>query len=220
MKRAGLITIGQSPRLDVTEEIRDFFSGDIELLEAGALDEITEEELAAMAPEGEETALVSCMRDGRQVIFAERHILPRLQRCIEQLQAQGAEVILFLCTGKFPAFKAEVPLIFPYDVLRALLPAIGGEQSLTVIVPDRLQISESEQDWRNFAQKVQVMAASPYGPAEELLQAVRSTPIEGDFIVLDCIGYSGDMKRQISAQTGKRVLLARTLAARVAAELL
>ena len=81
MKTIGLITIGQSPRIDVTEDIGAFFSEEVTVLEAGALDHITEAELQDMRPEGNETALVSRMRDGRQVIFAEKHILRLLHNC-------------------------------------------------------------------------------------------------------------------------------------------
>ena len=45
MKTIGLITIGQSPRIDVTEDIGAFFSEEVTVLEAGALDHITEAEL-------------------------------------------------------------------------------------------------------------------------------------------------------------------------------
>ena len=35
-------------------------------------------------------------------MFAERHILPQLQQCIERLEKQGVNLILFfLCTGIF-----------------------------------------------------------------------------------------------------------------------
>ena len=90
MKTIGLITIGQSPRTDVTEDIGAFFSEEVTVLEAGALDHITEAELQDMRPEGNETALVSRMRDGRQVIFAEKHILRLLQQCVAELQDKGS----------------------------------------------------------------------------------------------------------------------------------
>ncbi len=220
MKKVGLITVGQSPRTDVTRELKDCFDRNVELIEVGALDGITEEELSAIAPRKNETALVSRLCDGRQVIFAEERILPRLQKCIDQLQAQGAEVVLFLCTGKFPPFISKVPLLFPYEILRTLLPVVGGKQALTVIVPDELQIDESVNDWSQFADHVQVIAASPYGCVDDLLQRVMQTPIEGEVIVLDCIGYTREAKQKIAAISGKRVLLARTVAARIAAEII
>lgn len=220
MKTIGLITIGQSPRTDVTEDIGAFFSEEVTVLEAGALDHITEAELQDMRPEGNETALVSRMRDGRQVIFAEKHILRLLQQCVTELQDKGADVILFLCTGRFPSFEADIPLIFPYDILRALFPVLGGKRSLTVLVPDKLQVEEAEKDWGNYAEEVQAIAVSPYSSMETLLETLSNHEIKGDMIIMDCIGYSCEMKAAVAELSGKPVLLPRTLAARVAIEML
>ena len=54
-------------------------------------------------------------------------------------------------------------------------------------------------------------------PAETA--AARSIPSDADLIVLDCIGYTVEMKERVQALTGKSVLLPRTLAARVVKEL-
>ena len=43
--------------------------------------------------------------------------------------------------------------------------------------------------------------------------------MDGDLIVLDCIGYTQEMKRMFAEKTGKKVVLPRTLLARVVSEL-
>ena len=40
-----------------------------------------------------------------------------------------------------------------------------------------------------------------------------------DLIVLDCIGYTQEMKKMFAEKTGKKVVLPRTLLARVVSEL-
>ena len=70
MKRMGLITIGQSPRLDILSDIESVFDEDAELLQRGALDKLTQAELAALTPNEGETVLVSCLRDGTAVTMA------------------------------------------------------------------------------------------------------------------------------------------------------
>ena len=54
---------------------------------------------------------------------------------------------------------------------------------------------------------------------EAVAAAARSIPSDADLIVLDCIGYTVEMKERVQALTGKSVLLPRTLAARVVKEL-
>lgn len=113
-KKLGVITIGQSPRSDVVPEIIPYLGDNVEVIEAGALDGLTYEEIQEFAPREGDYILVSTLRDGRSVRFAERYILPRLQDCIDKLEAEGADIILFICTGVFPnIFKSTKPIIYP-----------------------------------------------------------------------------------------------------------
>ena len=69
---------------------------------------------------------MSRLTDGTSATFGDSYILPRLQLCIDDLEQQGVSLILFLCTGEFPAeFRSNVPLIFPDHILKGLIPAIG-----------------------------------------------------------------------------------------------
>ncbi len=51
MTRIGLITIGQSPRSDVVPDMAAVLGGDVEIVEAGALDGQSRERIAALGPE-------------------------------------------------------------------------------------------------------------------------------------------------------------------------
>ena len=127
MFKLGAITVGQSPRTDVTDDIMGIFQGKVEILERGALDGLTVEDIDKLAPDAGEYVLVSRMRDGSQVSFSEQKILPRIQECIEQLEAEGVKMILFFCTGEFDyKFKSRVPLIFPCDLISRLIPVQIG----------------------------------------------------------------------------------------------
>ena len=67
MFKLGAITVGQSPRTDVTDDIMGIFQGKVEILERGALDGLTVEDIDKLAPDAGEYVLVSRMRDGSQV---------------------------------------------------------------------------------------------------------------------------------------------------------
>lgn len=221
MKKLGLITIGQAPREDVTVDLLPIFGPDIELHQAGALDGLTAQDVAAFAPETGDYVLISKLKDGSSVVFAERHILPRLQECIYTLEAKGVELILFLCTGKFPEFKSSVPLVFPCEVLNGVVPTLTNRSKIAVIVPTPEQVEQCAEKWQTFVQAVQVRAASPYGEAWELEKAAAEVAqMDVDLVVLDCIGYTSAMKEKVRQISGKRVVLSRTIAARVVMELL
>ena len=221
MKKLGLITIGQSPRTDVTPDLIPIFGPDIQLCQAGALDGMTAEEIAAFAPEEGDYVLISKLRDGTSAVFAEKHILPRLQQCIRELEDQGAELIMFLCTGSFPAFESRVPLVFPCAVLNGTVPALAGRSRIGAITPKEEQIDQCAHKWKDYVQSVQVVAGSPYGEPEELDRAAKEMAgMDVDLVVLDCIGYTSAMKERVRQLSGKPVVLSRTIAARVVMELL
>lgn len=48
--KIGAVTIGQSPRVDVTPDIMPIFGEQVELIQAGALDGLSREEIERMAP--------------------------------------------------------------------------------------------------------------------------------------------------------------------------
>ena len=59
MTKIGAVTIGQSPRVDITADILPLLSSNIELIEAGAMDNYTLEEInEKFAPEEGDTVLV------------------------------------------------------------------------------------------------------------------------------------------------------------------
>ena len=88
MTKIGAITVGQAPRVDVTSDIMPLLQG-CELLEKGGLDGLTRQQIEAFAPQEGDYVLVSRLVDGSSVTFAEKHVLPRLQAAIDELEAQG-----------------------------------------------------------------------------------------------------------------------------------
>lgn len=221
MFKLGAITVGQSPRTDVTGDIMEIFKGKAEILERGALDGMSLEEVGRLEPENGEYVLVSRMRDGTQVSFSEQKILPRIQMCIDELERSGVDMILFFCTGEFACeFRSDVPLIFPCDLISRLIPVLCGVKQLIVVTPTQRQVEQSQNKWKKYVDHVVTVAASPYGEWEELEEVCdRISELEGPLVIMDCIGYSCAMKQMVAEKTGKMVVLSRTMAARVISEL-
>ena len=217
MTKIGAITVGQSPRVDVIPEMEPILGDSFEILQMGGLDGLSKEEIAAFKPRENDHILVSRLTDGSSVTFGESYILPRLQDCIHKLEENGASLILFLCTGEFPEnFDSKVPLIFPNRILSAVVPALIPGGRLTVLTPSAAPTEQTGRKWEQLVPSVTALPASPYdGTAAVLKKAAETRPEETDLIVLDCIGYTMEMKEQIHQLTGKPVILPRTLTARV-----
>lgn len=219
--KIGAITIGQAPRTDVTCDIMDIFGGKVELMQRGGLDGLTAEQISAFQPQEGDYVLVSRLLDGTSVTFAERYILPRLQEAIHELEDQGARLIVFFCTGKFPAsLTARVPLIYPCDILDRVVPLLTKTSRIITVTPSPLQVEQCQEKWGQYVEKVTTIPASPYGPMADLEAAARQVrDLDGDLVVLDCIGFTQEMKELFARESGKLVVLPRTLLARVVSEL-
>lgn len=222
-RKLGTITIGQSPRIDVIAEMLPYLGENVEVIQAGALDGLTYEEILKFEPEKDDYVLVSKLRDGRSVKFAERYILPRLQSCIDKLEYEGADVILFICTGAFPdVFKSSKPILYPQKILHGVVPSLVDKGKIGIITPDGDQVLQSQKKWSETGARAIVVKGSPYSKEDELAGAMEELKKHEDLdvIVMDCIGYDGEMKNRVSKETGVPVVLSRTMVARVLGEIL
>lgn len=218
--KIGAITVGQAPRVDVTADIMDILGPGTELLERGGLDGLTREEIEAFAPQGDDYVLVSRLTDGSSVTFAEKYVIPRLQAAIRDLEDAGVTMIMVFCTGAFPAeLTSSVPMLFPNDLIQAVVPLLTKRSSIITVTPSPLQIEQNQQKWQDYVQKCTTIAVSPYGDYQAVAEAAAQiADTDADLIVLDCIGFTKQMKELFAKVTGKPVVLPRTLLARVAAE--
>lgn len=221
MTRLGGITIGQSPRVDITPDLTPLLPG-VELLERGALDDLEEEALRALRENPHGDVLATRLRDGREILVGEEDVIPKVQRAIEELARQDVAAILLLCTGTFPKFACEVPLLYPERVLQAAVVATFPGGALGVITPYAEQVRFQEARWSSrLGAEVLVEAVSPYRAhwELELRKAAQRLKAAGvTMIVLDCLGYSTTMRACVRELAGVPVLLARTTLGRIAAE--
>lgn len=224
MVKLGAITVGQSPRVDVTPDLAALLGlgEQAELIEGGGLDGLSKAEIEAFAPGPSDYVLVSRLNDGTEATFAERHVLPRIQAEINRMEKEGVRLIMMFCTGEFPdSLVSHVPLLYPSQLLDRLIPLLTKESHLIVATPSPLQKEQQKTRWGKLVDKVEVVAVSPYGSLSDIRSAAKeAAKLPGDLVLLDCIGFSQKMKDIFLEETGKPVVLPRTLLARVAAELL
>jgi len=221
LKKLGLVTIGQTPRIDLVLEIKAILGNDTEIVEKGALDGLTLKEVETLCPiEGDEV-LVTRMIDGTEVKVAERYIYPRLKNQIKALEKDGIKIIFLACTGEFPSFDTGSLIIKPQKVLFHVVKSIAEGLTLGILIPDELQVTSAQERWSEAADKVIVAHGSPYSGIENIEIAAKILAKSGiDLIVMDCIGYTLNMKDIVSKIVEKPVILARSMVAKVVNELM
>jgi protein AroM len=225
MPSLGVVTIGQSPRADLTGELAAYLPAGTSLLEHGALDDLDPSAIAALAPDADDDTLTSRLRDGEPVVLDRKRLVPRLEEAISALEQQGAEVSLLVCTGTFPPLHHERPLL---DAERLLVSGVGavvdGSGPLGVVAPLPAQQNVLAGRWeRALGVPVLVDNADPYadGAADAIPEAAGRLARQGArMVLLDCMGYTEAAREAVTARTGIPVLLARSVVGRLAGELL
>jgi protein AroM len=216
----GLVTIGQSPRSDVLPQMQPYLPRELDIRQAGALDGLSNEQIAGLAADPDGYLLHTRLRDGSAVTVGRAPIVSLLQERIEQQEHEGASIILLLCTGEFPTLRSSVLLVEPDRLLASVLNGLRPRK-LGVFVPLPSQIEAAAAKWEALAAEKLYVTASPYGEPDEIVQAARKLQAHPvDLIVMDCMGYTGAHKRLVAKAIGKPILLATSLSARLIGELL
>ncbi|MET1127688.1 MAG: AroM family protein [Thermoproteota archaeon] len=222
--RLGFVTIGQSPRDDVVPELLKLSGIDVEVIEAGALDDMTYEEVVGkLSPETGDTVYVSRMRDGRQVKLSKRKLIPLIQRRISQLNEAGVNLIVLLCSGEFPRFRSRAPILYLDRVLRAFAEPVSGEaRRAAIFVPAEEQVGYARERWSQLFESVDVVPVSPYeSSVEDFVRAARRAAERSpEVAIMDCIGYTAAHKEVVRSIVGAPVIATRTALANYLRELL
>lgn len=223
MSTLGLITVGQSPRSDITPELLPFLPGDCRILERGALDDLNSRQIGELAPASGQPLLISRMRDGSSVIISRELTLRRLQGCADWLLERGADCLVLLCTGDLPKLKAEVPFLAAEPLLYRLMQGMTAINHLPfgVMAPLESQVPQIRQQWQEMGLAPFFAAANPYDKSNDFAGAARQLQSAGaKMILLDCLGFGLAEKQIVQQATHLPVILPRTVIGRTLGELL
>lgn len=225
MPTLGVLTIGQAPRPDgLAADVQTIIGPGARVVERGALDGLTREEIAGLSPRDDQYRLITLLSDGTAVQIRKQAILARLQEQITRLETDEDVVgTLLLCTGPFPPFHHGRSLIQPQAALYGAVQGLGGHGRIGALLPLREQCEQGRAKWREFGiTDVVLGVANPYGddPCGRVADAAsEAREIGASVLFLDCFGYDLAMREAARQSFGGPVVLARGLAARLMAEL-
>ncbi|MDR9382186.1 MAG: AroM family protein [Natronomonas sp.] len=219
MTTLGFVTIGQAPRTDITPDIVDMLPEWVDVVEAGALDGFDSADAVrdAVGPREDEPVFVTRLRDSSTVTVDRASVIDHVQARIDEL-AESVSTICILCTGDFPAFDADVPILEPSDLLHAWTTSIVPGGRIGVLMPKEEQLNQTIEKWAEF--DVVAAAGSPYTEEDEVGPAAETIGTEIELVVMDCMGYTPAMKATVREKTGAGVLLGRSVLGKTATEVL
>ena len=213
----GVITIGQSPRTDVTPSIQSILGKDVVIKESGGLDSVAAGNMQDVLPCDSEITYISRLRNGTSTKIGKSKLLPLLQKELSELEKK-VDVVVMLCTGDFPTLEANKPILYPDRVLNHMIQAIIPPVSLGLIIPLEEQRHSLVEKWKGQDVDPIVEVASPYEKSDVAGAAQALKERGADIIVLDCIGFNEQHKQDAIKGGRLPVILPRTLIARIAKE--
>jgi protein AroM len=224
MNRIGMATIGQSPRDDLVPHMQELFRQPVEIVQIGALDDLTTAQIAAYGPDADEVGIVARLRDGSSVLLSHAKIMPRMQSIVDDMNVQGCRFVVILCGADWKDIRSDCLVVNPGRLFPALITALAGGRRLGVIKPSAGQVESERARYAGLGIEAIVTSASPYTGAARL-DAVRTAAqtlhaANVDLVWMTCVGMDDAMRRIVETETGKPVILARTILARVVDELL
>lgn len=224
MTTIGFATIGQSPRTDLVPYLLAGLPADVTALEAGVLDGLTPEEMAALDDDGPGVHMVTLLNDGSSVRLAFDRTLPRMQRVVDDLVARGADLVVILCGADWSAVRAPVPVVNPGQLFPKVIQGLAGRSKLAVVRPSAGQVPATEREYRErLGLNAVVTAAFPYDDAAVANATAAAAQLRGhmpELVWMTCVGMGEEMRAAVRRELGVPVVLARSLLARLIAELI
>lgn len=217
--KVGFLTIGQSPRKDIMDDIDPILrDAGIEYSECGALDGLTRQQIELLRPESKsDYVLVTRLLDGSEVKLSKTKIVSLLQDCIVRMEDRVDAIGLF-CTGEFPELKSKKLLVEPSILLSKVVEALSPTSSITILIPSADQEMELRKKWDLGSERA-VIPISPYTSNINDFKTKLKDVKADQLVVMDCIGYSVEMKKLVSRILMRPVILPRTLLASVLKEI-
>lgn len=214
----GVVTIGQSPRPDLVAAFSAHAPG-ARVTVRGALDDVETPAIDALALIHTHYPLLVRLADGTTRAIGRDTLHPHVIRAARQLATDGATAIVVACAGDFPDVPCGVPVVLPGRVVPAVTRALVSSPRIGVVTPIAGQVAAATTKWHADGFDPVVTFAAPDDDAalDRAAELLRASGVP--FIVLDCMGHAEDAAYRLQERSGARVLLAQSLAARVAGEL-
>jgi len=215
MKTLGIVVLGQAPRLDFTDEFLSMLPPGADIVQKGALDGLSMDQILALRPKKGENELVTMLNDGTPVSLSTIEIHKIVKCKVQELIDEGIRVVFIVCTDNFHILSNKAVILTPFEIMKKRLKIESRESTIGIIVPEKEQIQETVDKWKQEGIKnILVDSASPYKDFAEVLSvANRLKKLGSDKILLDCMGFSKIMADNIEQDTGILVLLPRKICA-------
>ncbi|MEO7242874.1 MAG: AroM family protein [Variovorax sp.] len=217
----GIVTIGQAPRGDLAALFAEHAPAGTKVILRGCLDGMSGAEIEAIRPEHGGETLYTRLRGDRDVKISKKAVIAGSPGVLARLREDGADVIVYACTGDFPPMKGDQGVLFPSRVLNGLSAALLPHGRLGILIPLAEQAEQLASKWARPGLEIVAEALAPSADAAEADAAARRlAACAPDLVAMDCMSYTPATKAWVKPALGVPTLLAITATGRVLREML
>lgn len=214
-KIVALISIGQSPRRDLTDDFENTCGTGFRFLDIGALDNLSMDQIAGLAPKAGEPGLITKLSNGRVIYVAHAKIQHYIEKALHKAVENGAKQAVIACTGEFSCQHPQLSVIIPNQVLASEVGGILKQgDKLAILVPMPGQVGEATRRWEKRGFSVsKTLVGNPFDNQQGLLEAICRDPViqSTQALIADCFGFTIAFFNQAVQVYDKPVFLSRKL---------
>ncbi len=107
MPHLGIAVIGQAPRDDIAAIFWSALPAGTRISVRGCFDGLSEAEVDALRPRSGDDTLYTRLRGERDVKISKAAVIERAPATLDALRGDGADALLFACTGAFPPIRSD-----------------------------------------------------------------------------------------------------------------
>lgn len=222
MPTIGFATIGQTPRDDLVPYLVGQLARGVDVLQGGVLDDLTPSEMAVLDRGDQGLHMVTRLRDGGSARLSFGLAVPRMQRVVDDLVANGADMVVILCGADWSQVRAKVPVVNPGKLFPNVIQALAAGSRLGVVKPSAGQVEHAIRQYQSLGLDVAVTSAFPYdaGAIDAARDAARELrDRNAEMVWMTCVGMGEEMREAVRGELDVPIVLARSLLARVIDEL-
>lgn len=207
------LTLGQSPRADLVNEILEHVQVDFAHDHIGALDGLDPQEVRALGTPDGGPVWMTQLAGGRHVTVAVAPMFSHIQKAIDRAAEGQPDLIMLLASGVFHSFNSPVPLLNGQTAVDDWITSFAaGTARLGIVFPLQSQLS-SPVTLSNRGILVQDMEHIVYrGQMDSNINQLTSA-LSVDLLLMHSVGFDEKSARDLSQRLNKPVVTARRIIA-------
>lgn len=205
------LSVGQSPRADIIDQMLESLDMPIEATEIGALDGLTAAEIADLKVRPGELSIITRLADGGDIVVSKPRIAERMARIAAGFRPNQFDLVVILSTGLFRDFESTCPTVNAQRAMESTVISLAAHGSrVGLIQPLAQQVEELDIP---ALSSYHISASYAVDGDKGLIANALMDLADCEIIVLNSVAFSEADRQMVAKASGKPVILARRIIA-------